>query len=204
MVQRSSHWSQEATNHHAFSAITLPRLVLWLQFLFNCQRNYISVPIWWFLAWGRRRTLMQYSWTSPHKSAHRLRFASHARPVNSTFAPEGFVRTLLRSLRSTTPSLTATQTFGRGIPFMLPFVGKLHQARTITHVPLHSYPQTRQMISPNISRCSSMSSSRKHANQLVANSRVLVWPSSRLSIRYRPTSRYLSSKPGTGSLASSV
>ena len=204
MVQRSLHWNQEATNHHAFSAITLPRLVLWPQFLFNRQRSCNSVPIWWFLAWGRRRTLMQYSWTGPHKSAHRLRFASHVRQVNSTFAPEGFVRTLLRSLRSTTPSLTATQTFGRGIPFRLPFVGRPHQARTITHAPLHSYRQTRQVISPIISRPSSVSSSRKHANQLVVNSQILVWPSSHLSILHRPTSRYLSLKRGTGSLASSV
>ena len=50
MVQRSSHWSREATDHRAFSAIILPRLVPQLQFLLICQRSYTSVPIWRFLA----------------------------------------------------------------------------------------------------------------------------------------------------------
>ena len=204
MVQRSSHWNQGATNHHAFFAITLPHLAMWPQFLLNCQRSYISVPIWWFHVWGRQRTLMQYSWTTPHKFAHPFRFISQAKPVNTTFAQEGFVRTLLRSLRSTTPSLIATQKFGRDTPFRLPFVGRPHRARTITHVPLHSYRQTRQIISPNISRPLSVTSSRKRASQLVVNSQTSVWPPSRPSTHYHPTSRYLSSKPGTGSLASSV
>ena len=84
MVRRSSHWNQEATSHHAFSAVTLLRLLLWLHFPFNCRKSYSLVPIWWFLAWG---SLMQCSWTGPHKSVHRLRFPSHARPANSTFAP---------------------------------------------------------------------------------------------------------------------
>ena len=168
MVQRSLHWDQGATNPHAFTAITLPHLALWPQFLLNCQRSYISVPVWRFLVWGRQRTPMQYSWTPLHDSAHRFRFISQAGQVNTTFAQEGFVRTLLRSLRS---SLTATQKFGRGTPFKLPFVGRLHRAQTITHVLLRSYRHTRRIISPNISRPSSMTSSRKRANQLVVNSR---------------------------------
>jgi len=61
MVPRSSHWNQEARNDRAFSAITLPRLILQLQFLLNYQRRYTSVPIWRFLAWKRQRTLTQYS-----------------------------------------------------------------------------------------------------------------------------------------------
>jgi hypothetical protein len=204
MVQHSSHWSQEVTNHRAFSAITLPRLVLGPQFLLNCLRSYISVPIWQFLVWGRQRTLMQYSWTTPQEFAHRFRFTLQARPVNTTFAREGFAQTLLRRIRSTTPSLIATQKFGRGIPFKLPFVGRLRRARAIAHVPLRSYRQPRQILSPNISRPSSVTSSRERANQLVVNSQTLMWPSSRPSIRHHPTSRYLGSKPGTGSLASSV
>ena len=59
MVQHSSHWNQEATNHRAFFAITLLRLALWLEFLLNCQRKHSSTPRWWFLAWGGQRTLMQ-------------------------------------------------------------------------------------------------------------------------------------------------
>ena len=135
MVHRFSHWNQEATNHRAFSAITLPRLALRLQFLLNCQRSYFSVPIWRFLVWDRQRTLMQYSWTAPQESAHRSRFTSQAGPVNTTFAQEEFAQTLLRRLRRITPSLIATQMFGRGIPFKLPSVGRLRRARTIAHVP---------------------------------------------------------------------
>jgi len=134
MVQRSSHWSQEATNHRAFSAITSPHLALRPQFRLNCQGSYASVPIWQFLVWGRQRTRMQYSWTTLQESAHRFRLTLQARPVNTTFVQEGFARTLLRRIRSITPSLIATPKFGRGIPFRLPSVGGLHRERTITHV----------------------------------------------------------------------
>ncbi len=141
-VRRSSHWNQEATNHHAFFAITLPRLTLRLQPLLNCKRRYIPVPMWWFLLWGGQRTLMQYSWTTLHKSAHRSRSTSQAILANLTSVQEGIARTLLRRKRSTTPSSIATQMSGRCIPFRLPSVGRLHRARTIANVPLHSYRQS--------------------------------------------------------------
>ena len=185
MVQRSSHWNQGATNHHAFSAITSPRLTLGLQFLLNYQRRYTPVPIWWFLLWGRQRTLMQYSWTTRHDSAHRSPSISQAILANSM--QEGIARTLLRRTRSTTPSSIATQMSGRGIPFRLKSVGRPHQARTIADVPLHSYRQFCQIIFPDISRPSFRTLSRSRANQLL-NSQKSTSPSSRPSIRRRPTS----------------
>ena len=146
---------------------------------------------------------MQYFWTTPHESAHRSRFISQARLANSTFEQEGIARTRLRRTRSTTPSSIATQMSGRDILFRLPSVGRLHRARTIAHVPLHSYRQTRRMISPNISSPSFVTLSRNRANQLL-NSQKSTRPSSRPSILRHPTSWYLSSKLEIGSLASSV
>ena len=134
-VQRSSHWNQEATNHRAFFAITSPRLAQRLRFLLNCERRYILVPIWWFLLWGRQKTLMQYSWTTLHESAHRSRSISQAILANSIFVQQGIAWTLLRRTRSTTPSSIATQMSGRGIPFRLKSVGRLHQARSISDAP---------------------------------------------------------------------
>jgi hypothetical protein len=150
MVQRSSHWNREATNHRASSAITLPRLAPQLQFLSHCQRSYTSVPIWRFLVWGRQKALTQYSWTAPHWSAHRSRCISQARPANTTFAHEATARTLLESIRFTTPSLIGTQMFGHGILFRLLFIERLHRGRGIAHVPSRLYRQAHRKISPNI------------------------------------------------------
>src|SRR5258706_15648855 len=146
----SSHWNQESTDHHDFSAITSPRLAPWLQFLLNCRRRYTAVPIWWFLAWGKQRTLTQYSWTAPHQSVHRSLCTLQARSANTTFEQKGIARTLFERIRSTTPSLIATQRFGRGIRFKLPFVERLHRGRNIAHVPSRSYRRAHRIVSPNM------------------------------------------------------
>jgi len=146
---------------------------------------------------------MQYSWITLQGSARRFRFTLQVRPVNTGFVQEGIARTLPERIRLTTLSWIATQMFGRDILSKLQSVGRLHRARAIAHVPLRLYRQARQIISPDISMPSSVTSSRRRASQLV-NSQRSVYPSSHPSIRRHPASRYLSSKPETGSLVSSV
>jgi len=197
VVQRSSLWSRKAMNHRVFSAITLPRLALQLQFLLNCQRSSTSVPIWRFLVWDRQKALTQYSWTAPQESAHRSRCTSQARPANTTFEHEGIARTLLEIIRFTTPLLIATQMFGRGILFRLPFIERLHQGRGIAHIPSRSYLQAHRKASPGILLRSFVTLGKKRVNQL-ANSRTSLWPPSYPSIRHHPTFQYLNSNLATG------
>ena len=195
-VQRCSPWNQEATDHRDFSVITFPRLAPQLQYPLNCQ-SHTSVPIWWFLACGRQRTLTRYSWTSPHQSVGRSLCASQARLVNTAFAQEEIARTLLERTRSTTPSLIATQRFGRSIQSKLPFIERLHRGRNIASVPSRSYRQSHRIVSPNISLHSFMTSSKRRANQL-ATSQTSLWPPSHPSIRHHPTCEFLNSSLGTG------
>jgi len=184
-------------NHRVFSAITLLRLAPQLQFLLNCQRSYTSVPIWRFLVWGRQKALTQYSWIAPQESAHRSCCTSQPRPANTTFEPEGIAQTLLERVRFTTPLLIATQMFGLGILFRLPFIERLHQGRGIAHVPSRSYLQAHQKASPDILLRSFVTSGKKRVNQL-ANSQTSVWLPSYPSIRHHPTFQYLNSNLATG------
>jgi len=155
------------------------------------------VPIWWFLAWGKQRTLTQYSWTAPHQSVHRSLCTLQARSANTTFVQKGIARTLFERIRSTTPSLIATQRFGRGIRFKLPFVERLHRGRNIAHVPSRSYRRAHRIVSPNMLLRSFVISSKRRANQL-ANSQTSVWPPSHPLIRHHPTSQFLNSNLAIG------